>query len=119
MPISDVGTRQLMFGYHAWCVPVILCLQRSTVCIVYVWLYLRCVHLQARVGDDQAPSPAQLQAEKEALRSENILVVLGSLHAILKNLWSFKVGMGTRMYVHVCIYALVLFVCIYIYICHM
>lgn len=44
-----------------------------------------------RVGDDDIPSPEQLQAEKEALRDENILTVLGSLKAILKSLWKFKV----------------------------
>lgn len=43
------------------------------------------------MGDDEPPTPAQLQAEKEALKSENILTVIGSLHAILRNLWSFKV----------------------------
>ncbi|KXZ49084.1 hypothetical protein GPECTOR_23g17 [Gonium pectorale] len=44
-----------------------------------------------RVGDDESPPPEQLQAEKEALREENILTVLGSLKAILKTLWTFKV----------------------------
>lgn len=50
------------------------------------------VRAQARVGDDAPPPPEQLQSEKEALRGDNILMVLGSLRAIVKSLWDFKVG---------------------------
>ncbi|PNW73213.1 hypothetical protein CHLRE_14g623350v5 [Chlamydomonas reinhardtii] len=49
------------------------------------------VQLKSRVGYDDSPSPEQLQADKEALRGENILTVLGSLRATLKSLWTFKV----------------------------
>ncbi|KAG2501510.1 hypothetical protein HYH03_000017 [Edaphochlamys debaryana] len=49
------------------------------------------VQMKNRVGDDELPSPDQLQAEKEALKTENILTVLGSLRATLKSLWTFKV----------------------------
>ncbi|KAG2423459.1 hypothetical protein HXX76_015329 [Chlamydomonas incerta] len=49
------------------------------------------VQLKSRVGYDETPSPEQLQADKEALRGENILTVLGSLRATLKSLWTFKV----------------------------
>ncbi|GIL86682.1 hypothetical protein Vretimale_11487 [Volvox reticuliferus] len=49
------------------------------------------VQMKFRVGDDERPTPEQLQAEKEALRDENILTVLGTLKATLKTLWTFKV----------------------------
>ncbi|GLC41737.1 hypothetical protein PLESTB_000682700 [Pleodorina starrii] len=49
------------------------------------------VQMKFRVGDDERPTPEQLQSEKEALRDENILTVLGSLKATLKTLWTFKV----------------------------
>lgn len=50
--------------------------------------------LQERLADDGPPTPEQLQAEKAALQFESILVVLGHLHALVKNLWAFKVRQG-------------------------
>jgi hypothetical protein len=52
-------------------------------------LYLQ---MKDRTADQGRPTPEQLQAEKAALKGENILVILGSLHALLKNLWAFKVS---------------------------
>ncbi|GAX81896.1 hypothetical protein CEUSTIGMA_g9324.t1 [Chlamydomonas eustigma] len=49
------------------------------------------MQMKDRTADGGIPTPEQLQAEKAALKEENILVVLGSLHAMLKGLWSFKV----------------------------
>jgi len=49
------------------------------------------VQMKDRIASDGTPTPEQLQREKEALQGENILVVLGSLHALLKTLWAFKV----------------------------
>ncbi|EFJ46583.1 hypothetical protein VOLCADRAFT_93044 [Volvox carteri f. nagariensis] len=57
-------------------------------CAAY-FIYL--MRAKFRVGDDERPSPEQLQAEKAALRDENILTVLGTLKATLKTLWNFKV----------------------------
>ena len=50
------------------------------------------LQMKDRTADGGTPTPEQLQAEKVALKQENILVVLGSLHALLKGLW---VGTGT------------------------
>jgi hypothetical protein len=50
-----------------------------------------CVTEQDRIAEDGHPPPEQLVAEKEALKGEDILVVLGALHAQLKSLWAFKV----------------------------
>ena len=47
---------------------------------------------QDRLAEGGTPTPEMLAAEKEALANENILVVLGALHAQLKNLWAFKVS---------------------------
>lgn len=49
------------------------------------------VQMKVRIGDDGPPPPEQLQAEKDALRGENILTVLGSLRATMKSLFDFKV----------------------------
>eukprot|EP00798_Chlamydomonas_sp_ICE-L_P022127 gene22127-29188_t len=49
------------------------------------------VQMKDRIAQEGTPIPEQLQREKEALKSESILVVLGRLHAVLKNLWAFKV----------------------------
>ncbi|KAG1672789.1 hypothetical protein FOA52_002777 [Chlamydomonas sp. UWO 241] len=62
-------------------------------------LYLQ---MKDRMADEGCPTPEQLQADKKALAGENILVVVGSLHALLKNLWAFKVEAeddlrGTRL----------------------
>lgn len=43
------------------------------------------------MAEDATPTPEQLQAEKEALAGESVVVVLGALHAQLKSLWAFKV----------------------------
>ena len=51
--------------------------------------------LQDRVAEDSPPNAELLHQEKAALQQDSILVVLGSLHAILKGLWAFKVGQRT------------------------
>ncbi|KAJ9531904.1 hypothetical protein QJQ45_022057 [Haematococcus lacustris] len=49
------------------------------------------VQMKGRVAEDGSPRPESLQAEKAALAGQDILVVLGALHAQLKGLWAFKV----------------------------
>lgn len=53
--------------------------------------------MKDRTADGGVSTPEQLQAEKAALKDENILVVLGSLHALLKGLW---VGSGWLHHAH-------------------
>ena len=48
--------------------------------------------MKDRTADGGTPTPEQLLAEKAALKEEGILVVLGHLHAVLKELWTWKVG---------------------------
>lgn len=51
-------------------------------------LYLQ---MKERTAERIAPNLGQLEAERQALKKENILVVLGRLKGNLKNLWAFKV----------------------------
>ncbi len=57
-------------------------------------LPLNFLSLQDRIAEDSTPTPEQLAQEKEALKDEHVLVVLGALHAQLKALWAFKVCVG-------------------------
>ena len=42
---------------------------------------------------EENPTIEQIELEKEDLLQENMLVVLGALHANLQHLWQFKVRM--------------------------
>lgn len=55
------------------------------------------VQMKDRIGEDDHPTLEQLHFEKAQLKEENVLVVLGHLHATLKSLWAFKVEAETDM----------------------
>lgn len=81
LDVVEDAIRELFVQMKAW-IDTHSC---RTLCRCCFFCFVQC-----RLNEED-PTVEQIEIEKQALREESILVVLGALHANLQHLWQFKV----------------------------